>query len=143
MEKEIISKYDLIQNFANDTISIIELISNNPHQTALKFVIDEVEDAKNWEISYIHGRIIQWDIDINRLEKNIDKFIKNEFKKISPHDFLDQVIANIAIQSKDYDFAAIMRIRIVEQVLFYYKLSTRDFSKCREKTIDLFKIVTK
>lgn len=143
MEKEIISKYDLIRDFASDTIKVIELISTNPYQTALKFVIDEAKDAKNWEIPYIHGRIIQWDIDIDKLEKNIDKFIKNEFKKNSPHDFLDQVTANIAIQFKDYDFAAIMRIRIVERVLFYYKLSTRDFSKCTEKTIDLFKIVTK
>ena len=46
MEKEIISKYDLIRDFASDTIKVIELISTNPYQTALKFVIDEAKDAQ-------------------------------------------------------------------------------------------------
>lgn len=143
MKKETINKYDLIKKFAIDTISLIELTSNRPYQTALKFVIDESENAKTWEIPYIHGRIIQWDIDTDKLENNVEDYIKNEFNNVSTHDFLDQVTANIAIKFKDYDFAAIMRTLIVEKILFYYKLSRTDFLKSKEKTLDLFKVVTK
>lgn len=141
MGKEI-NKYDVIAKYANEILKIIKLISINPYQVALKFVLEESKSAKDWEIPYIHGRINQWDINISSFDKN-SNFIKNEFKKVCLHDFLDHVTADMAIKLNDYDFAAIMRILIVEQILFYYKLSTRDFSKRREKTIDLFKIVPK
>ncbi|MFA9375012.1 MAG: hypothetical protein ACERKK_12740 [Poseidonibacter sp.] len=140
--KKNIDKYDLIKSFGNDVISIIELISVNPYQVALRFVLEEVKTAKTWEIPYIHGRIIQWDINETSLNSSEENFIKDEFKKASAHDLLDMVTADMAIKFDDYNLASIMRIRIVEQVLFYYKLSTRDFSK-REKTFDLFEIVTK
>lgn len=140
--KKDIDKYDLIKSFGNKVISIIELISVNPYQVALKFVLEEVKAAKTWEIPYIHGRIIQWDINEASLDNRENNFIKEEFKKISPHDLLDMFTADMAIKFDDYNIAAIMRIRIVEQVMFYYKLSTRDFYKCG-KTIDLFKIVSK
>ncbi len=142
MEKEV-DKCDVIRGYANDIFGIIKLISINPYQVALKFVIEESKSAKAWEIPYIHGRINQWDINISSFDKNTN-FIKNEFKKVCLHDLLDHVTADMAIKLNDYDLAAIMRILIVEQILFYYKLSTRDFSnKSKEKTIDLFKIVTK
>lgn len=56
--KKDIDKYDLIAKYGNDVISIIELVSINPYQVALNFVLEEVKAAKNWEIPYIHGRII-------------------------------------------------------------------------------------
>jgi hypothetical protein len=61
--KKEIDKYDVIEKYANDILNIIELISFNPQQVALKFVIEEFESAQNWEIPYIHGRINQWDIN--------------------------------------------------------------------------------
>ena len=141
--KQEINKYDIIAKYANQFLEIIESISINQYQVALKFVIEESKTAKNWEIPYIHGRINQWDINISSLDKSNNSFIKDKFKKICLHDLLDNVTADMAIKFDDYDLAAIMRIRIVEQILFYYKLSSRDLSKHREKTIDLFTKVAK
>lgn len=142
MKKEI-DIYDVIAQYANDVLGIIKLISSNPYQVALKFVIEEAESAKSWETPYIHGRINQWDVNTSRLNESTDNYIKDEFKKVCLHDLLDNITADFTIKFNDNEFAAIIRIRIVEQILFYYKLSKRDFSKEKERTIDLFTIVTK
>jgi hypothetical protein len=92
---------------------------------------------------YTWQNINQWDINIDSLDNSIDNHIKSEFKNVCPHDFLDRVTSEFAIGFNDFDFASIMRIRIVEQILFYYKLSTRNLFKRGKKTIDLFTIVTK
>lgn len=140
---EEINKYHIITKYANDVITIIELISTKTYQTALHFVIEEFKIAKYTEIPYIHGRIIQWDIDLDSLEDDVTQYLKNEFKSVCPHNFLDRVTDNIKAYFHDYGLAEIFRIKIVEQILFYYHLSKRDFTKKAEKTIDLFTIVTK
>lgn len=141
MEK--VNKYTIIKGYSNQLIALIELMSKNPLQTALRFIIDEANEALSWENPYIHGRIFQWEINKSILEQE-NSYIKKEFVgKPTPHDFLDRVIETILINSQDSDFAAIIRIRIVEQLLFYYKLSKRDFEKERENVLDLFTKIPK